>query len=102
MKRATLNCDTVARDFGKLSLYEAFLKVGVTNCDTIARDFGKLSLYDAFLKVGVTNCDTVAQKNLKLQLYEGKVLMYRVDFCKRSAWLMSTRSNPITKFIFDY
>ena len=41
-------------------------------------------------------------KKLKLQLYEGKVLMHRVDFCKRSAWLMLTGSNPITKFIFDY
>ena len=79
-----------------------FLKRVTLNCETVVQYFGERSLYDAFLKVGVTNCDTVAQKNLKLQLYEGKVTMYRVDFCKRSAWLMLTRSNPITKFIFDY
>ena len=41
-------------------------------------------------------------KNQKLQLCEGKVTMYRVNFFKRSAWSMLTRSNPITKFIFDY
>ena len=78
------------------------LQRATLNCDTVARDVGKLPLYDVFLKVGVTNCDTVAHKHLKLQLYDGKVMMYRLDFCKRSAWLMLTRSNPITKFIFDY
>ena len=33
LKTATLNCDTVARDFAKYKLDEVFLKVPSTKCD---------------------------------------------------------------------
>ena len=39
---------------------------------TTNRPRGRSSLYEAFLKVGVTNCDTVAQKKSKSATLRGE------------------------------